>query len=230
MQQRLLITAEPMEIKKERRYKGMTVLIYTIQYPRFEGNEFQTTLEKLNQYYHENAMAYANYCDQELYKNAVAQYEQAQAQINRFPMPPYEAMQTFTLQYAQECALSLYFDRYEYLGGAHGNTVRSADTWSLSFGKRSDLKAFFPFMKQPEAYILEEINRQIAENADQYFPSYTKLTDEYFNPDSFYVTAKGIVVFYQLYEIAPYVMGIPSFTINYEKGYATPPRCWGLYL
>lgn len=228
MQHRPFITAVPEEIKNERRYKGVTVLKYTVQYPRFEGNEFQTTLEKLNRYYHENAMAYANYCDQELYKNAVAEYEQAKS--HGFRLPVYEAMQVFKLQYTQECALSLYFDRYEYTGGAHGNTIRSADTWNLSFGKRSKLKEYFPFIKDPEAYILKEINGQIAANPDNYFPSYEKLTAENFNADAFYITEQGIAIFYQEYDIAPYVMGIPTFTIAYQRGYATPPRCWGLYL
>jgi hypothetical protein len=40
-------------------------------------------------------------------------------------------MQVFKVTCLCGCIISLWFDRYEFTGGAHGNTVRTAQTWNL---------------------------------------------------------------------------------------------------
>ena len=78
-------------------------------------------------------------------------------------------------------------------------------------------------------YFVNEINRQIKVNIDAgnnyYFENYEELVKEYFNPRNFYLNEEGVVIFYQLYEIGPYVSGIMTFTIPYEEGVIELPSC-----
>lgn len=76
--------------------------------------------------------------------------------------------------------------------------------------------------------ILDEIIRQAEENQTQnpgiYFEDYKKLILENFNVNSFYLTNNGIEIYFQQYEIAPYVTGIVTFTIPYSM-VTNPPSC-----
>ena len=50
-----------------------------------------------------------------------------------------------------------------------------------------------------------------------YFDDYQDLIKKNFNPQSFYLTPNGLVIYYQQYEVGPYAAGIIEFTIPYEQ-------------
>ena len=66
--------------------------------------------------------------------------------------------------------------------------------------------------------IVKEINAQIAKQNENgtgaYFPDYCSLILETINFDSYYLTPKGIVIYFQQYDIAPYSSGLPEFLIK----------------
>lgn len=220
------VDVEEIIIKKDLYYNNIVLLSYTIKYPKFTSNRFQRTLNRINQYYKAKAYSYQLYYEHKLFKLAIEQYEDSIA--NGFPVRKFEAFVAYTITYNQNCAISLYFDRYEYTGGAHGNTIRYSNTWNLQTGTQMKLSRLFANQNY-EAYIIMMINQQIAEQikngTNQYFENYSELVTQYFNEESFYLTPQGVVIYYQQYEIAPYSSGIPTFTIPYSRGYATPPRC-----
>ena len=221
------VQIKEMIIKKDLYHKKTLVLSYAIHYPRFSSERFRMTLSRINRYYEMEAIAYQMYCEHKLFKLAVEQYEDSIK--NGFPVRKFEALVVYTTTYNQNCTISLYFDKYEFTGGAHGNTLRYSDTWSLQKGIQIKLNSLFANQNYKE-YIIMTINQQIAEQikngTNQYFENYRQLVTQYFNENSFYLTPEGIVIFYQQYEIAPYSSGIPTFTIPYSTGYATPPRCF----
>ncbi len=221
------VQIKEMIIKKDLYYKKTLVLSYTIKYPQFSSDRFKMTLSRINQYYEMKAIAYQMYCEHKLYKLAIEQYEYSIK--NGYPVRKFEALVVYTMTYNQNCTISLYFDKYEFTGGAHGNTVRYSDTWSLQKGIQIKLSRLFANQNY-KGYIIKTINEQIAEQikngSNQYFENYSQLVAENFNEDNFYVTPKGIVIYYQQYEIAPYSSGIPTFTIPYSSGNATRPKCW----
>lgn len=99
--------------------------------------------------------------------------------------------------------------------GAHGNTIRTSQTWNLKKGEMVPLEYFFNnpyFMVE----ILKQINSQILENPEIYFENTCNLVLETFNSKNFYLTPSGIVIYFQQYDIAPYSSGIPTFTISYK--------------
>lgn len=215
------------ELKGEMEYKGQILLTYDIKYPQFSSERFRAFAKKLSVYYKAEATLYKKYHITKLYQMAIDDYEYATA--NNFPVRTYEVVTVYTITFNDNCVLSLYFDRYEYTGGAHGMTVRSADTWNLKTGRRIDLSEYFPGRKDYTAYILDAINSQIAsnekDNSNLYFEDVNELVKENFNEKNFYVVPEGIVIFFQLYEIAPYSSGIQSFLIPFKKGGPVPISC-----
>ena len=217
---------QSMTIKKNLYYGSIPVLTYTIHYPQFSSGIFPIAVWKINEYYLEKALKEQQYFEHCLYREAVKTYRDMIE--NGFPFHAFEAVSTYTLTYQENCTLSLYFDQYEFTGGAHGNTVRHSDTWSLESASRIPLQYLFGGY-DPEKIGVPLVNKQIAEQIEagtgQYFENYQELTAEYFNTNSFYLTPQGIVIYYQQYEIAPYSSGIPTFTIPFYAASNMQPQC-----
>lgn len=210
-------------LRNELYYNNVLMLTYTIRYPQFASRWFQSAVRRMNLTYRTKALAFKKHCETELYRLAVEQYQYAVQ--NNFPFMPYEAVMVYSVTYNQNCALSLYFDQYEFTGGAHGNTVRDSATWNLNQGRIMRLAEFFPANRNYRAYIINMVIEQISRDPTNYFEDYKNLVAQYFNPNSFFLTPEGIVVYFQQYEIAPYATGIPMFIIPYLAGNATEPRC-----
>ncbi|HWT77020.1 MAG TPA: DUF3298 and DUF4163 domain-containing protein [Mobilitalea sp.] len=208
-------------------YKNTIIMRYTIHYPHFISDTYQTLVNKLNALYRTKAVMYERSNIMNLYQMAMVDYEYSVA--NNYPIHQYEAIVNYTVTYNENCLLSLYFDQYEYTGGAHGLTVRYSDTWNLPQSKRVDLNEMFPNRSNYREYVIWIINRQIeqqiAKEGNIYFENYTQLVNENFKVNNFYLTKDGVVIYFQQYDIAPYSTGIPTFIIPYGPGGAIQPRC-----
>jgi len=223
---------EPVQVEKatlqeEMRHKNKVMLSLKIEYPQFQSNQFPAAAARMSEFDKKEALAYQRHCRHDLLKMAIEEYEYAVAY--GFPVRPFEALMTYEITYNQDCTVSLYMDRYEYTGGAHGLTVRRSNTWSLPYGRRITLRQMFPelpdYKESLITYINSKIARQIAGGENYYFEDYEKNVRENFDTNSFYLTKDGVVIYFQQYEIAPYASGIPSFLIPYAEGGAFHPRC-----
>ncbi len=215
------------QLQQDMYYKNTNIMRYTIKYPQFISDTYQNMLNKLNSLYRTKAVMYERSNVMNLYQMAMVEYEYSVA--NDFPIRQFEAYVDFTVTYNQNCLLSLYFDQYEYAGGAHGLTYRYSDTWDLSKSKRMDLVDFFPGRNQYKKYLMETINKQITEELTKgngmFFEDYEKLVSENLKTNSFYLSEDGVVIYFQQYDIAPYAAGIPTFVIPYGPNGAILPRC-----
>jgi hypothetical protein len=200
---------------------------YTIKYPKFISVEYQTLANKLNALYRTKALMYERSNIMNLYQMAMVEYEYSAA--NNFPIHQFEAYTDFYVTYNQNCAVSLYFDQYEYAGGAHGLTVRYSDTWNLQKSKRIDLSELFPQKNNYREYIIDTINQQIRNEIsggnNPYFDNYSQLINETFKVNNFYLADNGVAIYFQQYDIAPYATGLPVFIIPYGPQAAIPPKC-----
>ena len=215
------------EIKQDMYYKNTVIMHYTIKYPHFISETYQTLVNKLNSLYRTKAVMYERSNIMNLYQMAMVEYEYSIA--NDYPVRQFEAYVDYTVTYNQNCALSLYFDQYEYAGGAHGLTVRYSDSWNLSRSKRIELVDLFPHKSNYREFVIQAINRQIEQQLAggdaMYFENYVQLVNDNFKVNNFYLSKEGVVIFFQHYDIAPYAAGIPTFTIPFGPGGAVPPRC-----
>lgn len=158
-----------------------------------------------------------------LYPQAIADYKARQDE--NYPFNGYGAAQNYEITYNQNCFLSTYYDSYEFTGSAHGNTIRRSSTFRLSNGTLVPLSYF---VNGNFKVVTNEILKQAKQNAqsdpNSYFENYEQNIIKFFNPNSYYITQEGIVIYYQQYDIAPYAAGIIEFTIPYNL-IANPPKC-----
>ena len=224
---RSFVSVNRVVIKDDLKYDGVTLLTYKIDYPEFQSSFYQLSLVSINKYYKTKALEYQKYCENELFNMAVEQYKDDIK--NNFPVRVYEALVVYKLTYNMGCIISLYFDQYEFTGGAHGNTIRSSQTWNLQKFSQIKLSELFGCSIDYKTYILKQVEEQIQKDTSIYFEDYEKLIVETFNEDSFYCTPEGIVVYYQQYDIAPYSSGIREFLIPYTNCVINPiKKCFSI--
>ncbi len=209
-------------IAEEMQYDGVTVLSYRIEYPEFESDNYKKAIKSINQFYQGRAVALQNEFRTKLYQMAVDQY--LFDIENGFPVRAFEALQTFNVTYNRACVISLYFDNYQFTGGAHGSTVRTSQTWNLRTGQMIRLRQLYGCRNDYQSYIKNKIIEQIRENPDIYFDNYEQLVKQTFKVDSFYSTTEGVVVYFQQYDIAPYSSGIREFLLPYNRCIIDPVR------
>jgi len=110
---------------------------------------------------------------------------------------------------------SIVVDYYQYTGGAHGITTRESYNIDLETGKNLSLAEFISLA----SINMEKINNKIAEKIRQEPGNYftDNLGFQYIsNTDDYFVMGNNLFVFFQFYEIAPYVAGIPEFRIPFS--------------
>lgn len=140
---------------------------------------------------------------------------------------PWEGKLDYSVTFNRDGLLSIYQNACEYAGGAHGVTLRWADTWEPRSGTPRTLRSFFPPGHRWKRTVLEQLEHQaearVAGGETLYFDDWRVRLIKEFDPDRFYLTEEGICIFYPLYAIAPYAEGIPVFTIPYP----VPPQKLG---
>lgn len=198
-------------------YKGKTMINIYIGYPQIEMKSNQDSANVINEFYKNSARETYDYASGELFNNAKKEYIYDLQQ--KIPFRVYELKQTFEVTYNHGSLLSLYRDKYEYTGGAHGNTDRTSNTWHLQNGFEMKLSDFFVgsyYKSIIYDYITKEIKRQIKNGETFYFDDYAKNVFRYFDEKNFYLTSTGFAIYYPLYTIAAYAQGIPVFEIPYS--------------
>jgi len=116
----------------------------------------------------------------------------------------------YRVAYNDNDILSVALDGYMYTGGAHGMSWRNSVTTDLATGKIYKLNDLFAKDSNYQDVLNEKIEKQIDEIEG--------LRDaiEFYGVNentSFYITKELLVIYYQEYEIGPYVIGKPSFYI-----------------
>ena len=152
-------------LEKELVYDGEIILKYHIEYPSIESN----SSENINfNYYNKNlALELQNKSENELYKEAIETYKYNKE--NGYPIMVYEVYRNFEITFNTNNIISLYADEYIFQGGAHGNTIRTSQTWNMIAGCMINLESCFKNQSYFIIEILKEINRQIAKNPEIYF-------------------------------------------------------------
>jgi len=128
------ITINLYSIESTMKFHNEPMLHYKINYPKFSNDHYQRVLNKINMYYRAKAVDQQKFYEDKMFLDAIKQYKESMA--NNFPFHMYEAIVNYEVTYNQNCTISLYTDKYEFTGGAHGNTVRTSDTWDIHSGNR----------------------------------------------------------------------------------------------
>lgn len=126
----------------------------------------------------------------------------------------FEAYSKFNTTYNKNNILSIPILTYSFTGGAHGNSYLKSFNYDLYNKKELKLCDLFKdnidYKKLIEKFIKDEIRK----NPSNYFSEKDfKITEE----QEFYIDAKGISIYFQTYDIAPYYMGIVEFKLLFDE-------------
>lgn len=215
------------DLQKTYTYNDVKLLDLDMTYPEISLHDAPYAENRINVYYKNVAAHFDQNASTQLRKDAMDGY--AYTLKNNFPFHAYDAVMKYTVTLNADCLLSTYIDQYQYTGGAHGNTLRSASNWNLQNGAMLHLGDLFkgnPKYKQPlTEQILKLAEAQMLQNEHIYFEDYKALILKYFNPNNFYLTPIGIAIFFQQYEIGPYASGIIVFEMPYHELGIKKPGC-----
>lgn len=132
---------------------------------------------------------------------------------NGLPITQYIVNINNTIHYKKDNILSLTLHLYSYTGGAHGSSTDISLNLDTNTGNNGALKDFLGNNPGYDDIILKSIKNEVAKNPDMYFKeSIDKLSKLPYN-QKFYLEDGYVVVYFDEYEIAPYVAGSPKFTI-----------------
>lgn len=128
----------------------------------------------------------------------------------------YEAYSDYQVTYNKNNVISIPIKTYEFTGGAHGMTYLKSYNYDLLSGKKIKLKDMFKDDVNYKEVVNSFIKEEIEKNKDIYFNDKEGFKGIGDNQD-FCIENDGIVVYFQLYDIAPYYVGIPKFKITWDE-------------
>lgn len=148
-------------------------------------------------------------------------YEESQSQAKEYqkdlpnPQNKFVANADYKIKKNSDNMLSLIIEYYKYSGGAHGYYEYIPYNIDVRDGKELSIENLFKDNSNYKNVIDKEIRNQI-ENIIKDDPQYEGIYE--FNGikenQKFYIQDDNLVIYFDLYEIAPYATGIPEFPIN----------------
>lgn len=211
------LAIEKLVMKEHLKENDTELLRITIAYPRIRSPKTPSH-NHINQYYEKAAQKLLKYSKEALLPMQKEAF--SYAKLGKVPFRTGELFLTYEIALQDECILSLFFDQYEFLGGAHGSTDRFSQTWNLQTGELVALKSCFVSPTYYKEDIIEMIRLQVMKQIDQGETKYYKECfidiEHMFKETNFYLTDKGVTIYFQQYEIGPYASGIPEFILPYS--------------
>jgi len=198
------ITITDLVIKED--YEALKV---DMVFPLVQGMKDKQVEEKINQTIQKDVFNF-----KEMLQTESEKYLQG-AKEEGWEIRKYIATIYYIVHYQKDDLLSLSVFYYSYTLGAHGHTLQRAYNFNLVNGEEILLSDILKEKKDYIDIINQEIQRQIELNPQEYFTEWSvfqSISEE----QPFYLIEDGIVVYFGLYEIAPYASGIRYFKIPFS--------------
>ncbi|MEL7656485.1 MAG: DUF3298 domain-containing protein [Bacillota bacterium] len=113
--------------------------------------------------------------------------------------------------------VSLWVMMENYLGGAHGLYWVEPYTFNYYTNEIYHFRDLFLEGDVSAELVEEKIIYKIQENPDLYFESAVETVKHYENDLPFYINGNKVIVYFPLYDIAPYAGGIQFFDFDAEE-------------
>jgi len=178
-------------------------------FPLVQGIKYKQVEEKINQTIQKDVLNFKAILQTESEKYLQGAKEEG------WEIRKYEAFVYYIVHYQKDDLLSLSVFYYSYTLGAHGHILQRAYNFNLENGEEILLGDILKEKKDYVGIINQEIRRQMELNPQEYFTEWSvfqSISEE----QPFYLIEDGIVVYFGLYEIAPYASGIRYFNIPYS--------------
>ena len=170
---------------------------------------------RIGRYYQTTVAAWRNRWTKESKAEGLALRTAAAEHGTRF-LPGTMRLTTQVLYAAPSC-ISILQDAMEDWGDGRPILIRSAVTWDTRSGWPIPLQAFLPQQKAWRKTVLEAVckegRRRIQSGEFLLDEPLEKVLTREFSPDHFFLSPKGLFVFYPMCSVGPYVEGIPIFPV-----------------
>lgn len=198
--------------------EGTPYATVSVEYPLFDADNI--VLNNAIKIYIKNTLAEFKKNSEENWKARVATADKEQA-IHEFPdeNEKMEIVIKWKSAHMDTTNISILFEVYQFSGGAHGSTVLKSFNFDVKNHKLMTIADLYP----GDPNYLEEVSRQaISLLGEMYMHSSTETTEEDIkrgagedpkNFDTFTFTEDSITLYFQQYQVGPYVLGTPSITI-----------------
>lgn len=120
-----------------------------------------------------------------------------------------EMLGSFEIKNNQRDILSLNLIVYSFTGGAHGMTVVKSLTFNTKTGQQYALQDLF----KPNSDYVKTLSKIIQKDIDKWHIQLLEKFESIRPDQDFYIADTSLVIYFQLYEITPYVWGFPYFPI-----------------
>ena len=188
---------------------------YNITYPVLKLYDKQI-ITNINNEIYENVISFKNNIKKQAIQYKKLYNEKLLNDDKNYIKYQYEVYINNEVTYHRNNIISIVMTKYEFTGGAHGMTYLETYNYNLLNGNKLTLKDMFKigldYKKIVNNFILQEINNE---------PEFYFKGDEGFKGISenqtFYIDNDGIVIYFGLYEIAPYYLGIPKFKLKFDE-------------
>ncbi|RDY23177.1 DUF3298/DUF4163 domain-containing protein [Romboutsia maritimum] len=128
----------------------------------------------------------------------------------------YELISDFKVTYNKNNLISIPITTYAFMGGAHGMTYLKSFNYDLSTGKEIKLKDVFKEDVNYKEIVNSFVKKEIEKSEDIYFGEKEGFNGINENQE-FYIEEGKLVIYFQLYDIAPYYVGIPKFEMTVDE-------------
>lgn len=116
-----------------------------------------------------------------------------------------------------EDLVSLWILWDNYTGGAHGLYWIDSYTFNTDTGQIYSFPELFQEGMGGVEYITAQILDEVKDNQNKYFDTAVKTIEDYKGDYQFLINGDELVVYFPLYDIAPYVAGIQHFDFSSEE-------------
>ena len=132
-------------------------------------------------------------------------------QVGNMPTTVDQMLGLYEIKNNQRQVLSLSLSNYTYHQyAAHGMTYIKSLTFDLEKEKICNLEDLFTPGSDYVKVISRLVKEQIEQRDIQLLNEFTEIRQD----QDFYIADKTLVIYFQLYEITPYVVGFPMFPIS----------------
>lgn len=194
-------------ISKVVQYSGEGLEV-DLKIPVIQGMEDTALQQSINNDFEQKAMDFKKAIEDAL---AEAQKEPIGGD---YPAPTYYAGVNYNVPYNNYGLLSINVQYDSYTGGAHGMYHWETLNFDVNTGRFLQLKDLFIPGEDYQSLVLSEIHRQIELEPEIYFPDAVENLNYLPEDQPFYMTDGYVVVYFGLYEIAPYAAGIREFKVT----------------
>lgn len=173
-------------------------LSYRVAYPFVRGRG------RISAYYSSSAAAYV--------KNIGRRYKKP---LYSLPVGEYEINSGFEVTYSGGRLLSIYQDTYENIGAYRVSLSRTAAVWDLFGERKMSLENLFTDPYSLNVRVSRVIDRAVEEGRRESPGSYF-----YYLPPTrwgWYLTERGLAVYFQPETIAPQNGGLPLFLVPWDE-------------